>query len=588
MDEQSIGEPAESPGPREAEALHPTQADWILLAMRGLLAVVLFLQIWLFPLPMQQVRSIRYVLYVYGALILIEALFLWRRWILSAWPPVTLALDILLVLGTLFMSGGAISPLLPIILLPVLASSVRLGFSSGLGLNLAALAGYVLLVMRDAFAKTPGLDTAQLAALGGMILTIGTIGGLLAEQIALPAKQDIHRYEERIKQLRDQHSAATARAQVFYEMSRTLSVTMSYQRVLEGVLQGCRRLLDFTTGVVLLSASPDSLFLAASNGQRVEQQREINLVGGALSTCLATADPLLIRHLGRDAELQQVLALQKCRSGLCVPLRAGLRNYGVIVIGALNEDAYDESDLSQLAALSHFATIAIQNAQLYQDLREERDKIISAEENVRKELSRDLHDGPAQSLAAIAMNVELIKRLLADSRSSQAIAELDSLQELARKTAWDVRTMLFELRPIILETKGLVPTLEQYVQRFPETEEPRVHLDTGNFNRRLNPKTETTVFTIMQEAVNNARKHAKAKNIWLRLVQQGSDLMASVQDDGVGFDLEKVKASYEKRGSFGLLNMHERAQLVGGRTEIRSAPGRGTAVIITVPLEREN
>ncbi len=588
MDEQPRGAMAEAPGPGEAKPLHPTRADWTLLAMRSLLAAALLLQTWLSPLPAQQILPIRYALYAYGALILVETLFLWRRWLLTAWPQVTLALDILLVLGVLFLSGGATSPLLPIVLIPVVAISVRLGFSSGLGLNMAALAGYILLVMRDVFAKTAGLDPPQLAALGGMILTLGTIGGLLAEQIALPAKQDIHRYEERIEQLREQHNAASARAQVFYEMSRTLSVTMSYQRVLEGVLQGCRRLLDFATGVVLLSASPESLFLAASNGQRVEQQREINLVGGALSTCLATADPLIIQHLGRDAELQQVTALQKCRSGLCVPLRVGLRNYGVIVIGSLNEDAYDETDLSQLTALSHFATIAIQNAQLYQDLREERDKIISAEENVRKELSRDLHDGPAQSLAAIAMNVEFIKRLLAESRSTQAISELDSLQNLARKTAWDVRTMLFELRPIILETKGLVPTLEQYAQRFPETEEPRVHLDTGSFNRRLDPKAETTVFTIMQEAVNNARKHAKAKNIWLRLAQQGGDLVASVQDDGVGFDLEKVKASYEKRGSFGLLNMHERAQLVGGRTEIRSAPGKGTAVIITVPIERGN
>jgi signal transduction histidine kinase len=264
----------------------------------------------------------------------------------------------------------------------------------------------------------------------------------------------------------------------------------------------------------------------------------------------------------------------------------GLRNYGVIVVGSMNENAYKETDLSQLAALSHFATIAIQNAQLYQDLREERDKIISAEENVRKGLSRDLHDGPAQSLAAIAMNVEFIKRLLAENRPTQAVSELDALENLARKTAWDVRTMLFELRPIILETKGLVPTLEQYVQRFPDTEEPRVQLDTGGFTRRLDPKTETTVFTIMQEAVNNARKHAKGKHIWLRLEQKGTDLVASVQDDGVGFDVEKVKASYEKRGSFGLLNMHERAQLVGGRTEIRSAPGKGAAVIITVPLER--
>jgi signal transduction histidine kinase len=577
---------AEEPYPPQDDRLHATRADWVLLAVRALLGVGLLAQSWLAPVTGQQQGPVRSLLIAYLALVLVETLFLWRRWALAVWPQVTLVMDILLCLGVLYFSGGVPSPLIPILLIPVVATSMRLGFSGGLGFNLAALAGYVLLVMRDVFAKNPDLHLAQAIVYGGVILGVGTLGGLLAEQIALPAQEDIHRYEERIEQLRDQHNAASTRAQVFYEMSRTLSVTLSYQRVLEGVLQGCRRLLDFSTGIVLLSSGPESLFAAAFIGLRAgESQQEVRLAGGVLSTCLATADPLILDALGKDTELNQVMALQKCRSGLCVPLRVGLRNYGVIVLGSLSEHAYRETELSQLVALAHFATIAIQNAQLYQDLRDERDKIISATENVRKELSRDLHDGPAQSLAAIAMNVEFIKRLLVHE-PDHAMAELDSLEQLARKTSWDVRTMLFELRPIILETKGLVPTLEQYVQRFPETEEPRVHLDTGGFGRRLDPKAEMTIFTIMQEAVNNARKHAKAHNIWLRLQQQGSDLVASVQDDGAGFDVEAVKASYEKRGSFGLLNMHERAELVGGRTEIRSAPGKGAAVIITVPLER--
>jgi len=565
---------------------HPTRADWVLLGMRVLLGAGLLLAVWLIPPGRRLEGPTLYLLLAYLALIPLEALFLWRGWAQSVWPQITLAVDILATLAVIFMNGGVTSPLLPILLLPVVATSMRLGFSGGLGFNLAALAGYIVLVMHAVSIQDANLNIAAAVIFGGVILGVGTLGGLLAEQVALPAQEDIRRYERRIEELEGQYGSASTRAQVFYEMSRTLSVTLSYQRVLEGVLQGCRRVLDFSVGVVLLSAGPESLSCAAAVGLRSnESQREVQLAGGLLSTCLATADPQIVESLGKDVELNQIVAMQRCRSGLCVPLRAGLRNYGVIVLGSLNEQAYTASDLTQLVALAHFATIAIQNAQLYQDLREERDKIISATENVRKELSRDLHDGPAQSLAAIAMNVEFIKRLL-QHQPEQAMGELDSLEKLARKTSWEVRTMLFELRPIILETKGLVPTLEQYVQRFPETEVPRVQLDTGGFSQRLAPKAETTVFTIMQEAVNNARKHAKAKCIWLRLQQQGTELVASVQDDGVGFDLEAVQASYEKRGSFGLLNMHERAQLVGGRTEIRSAPGKGTAVIITVPLER--
>ncbi len=564
-------------------------ADWVLMLSRWVLCGSLILVNRLTRFPLQQQGATEYALFGYLALTLVEVVFLWRRWGMRAWPHITLALDIVLVLAVLFLNGGTAGPLLPLLLFPVMATSIRLGFTAGLGLNLAALAGYAVLVMRDSTMTDAGgraeLDLVRVGVFAGSLLIVAIFGGLLAEQVSQPAREEKRRLQDDVARWHGQFVAASKRARVFYDMSHTLSVTLSYQKVLEGVLQDCQRLLDFSAGVVLLSAGEEHLSIAASAGLRAgDAENQVHLGEGALSRCLSTGDPEILEHLGRDRELNQVVGLQRCRSGLIVPLRAAMRNYGAIVVGSISEQHYSRADLAQLVALAHFATIAIQNAQLYQDLREERDKIIRAEENVRKELSRDLHDGPAQSLAAIAMNIEYIKRLLVEE-PQQAVAELESLEQLARKTAWDVRTMLFELRPIILETQGLVPTLEQYVQRFPPTDPMQVHLDTGGFSQRIDPKAETTIFTIMQEAVNNARKHAKGKNIWLSLAQEGPSLVATVQDDGVGFDLQAVQASYEKRGSFGLLNMHERAQLIGGKTEIRSAPGKGTAVIITVPLE---
>ena len=559
-------------------------ADWVVMAFRWLLGLGLLLLNRLAPPNPAFQHLTEYILIGYLLFTLLEALFLWRGWALSLWPHLTLALDIGLVLAVLFLHGGGQSPLLPLLLLPLIAVGLRLGFSAGLGLNLAGLAGYGLLLMSDWMRQVPP-DMLRAGVMAFAILLTGLFG-LAAESLARPARETLRRLQEEAADLQARYQAASRQAQVFYEMAQTLSLTLSYQKVLESVLDDCRRLVDFSVGVVLLSAGPEDLLVAASSGLRFGSgEKGVHLTGnGRISAALATAEPLLLEHLGRDEELSQVVDLQRCRSGMLVPLRAGLRNYGAIVLGSMNERAYTLADLEKLVSLAHFATIAIQNAQLYEDLREERDKILRAEENVRKELSRDLHDGPAQSLAAIAMSAEYIKRLLSQD-PARALVELDSLEQLARKTAWDVRTMLFELRPIILETQGLVPTLEQYVQRFPASEGTQIHLDTDHFSRRLDPQVEATVFIIMQEAVNNARKHARAKNIWLRLREEGENLIASVQDDGVGFDLEAVKSSYERRGSFGLLNMQERARLIGGRTEIRSAPGQGTAVIITVPLE---
>ena len=143
--------------------------------------------------------------------------------------------------------------------------------------------------------------------------------------------------------------------------------------------------------------------------------------------------------------------------------------------------------------------------------------------------------------------------------------------------------MLFELRPLVLETQGLEVTLQQYLERF-QGSGPQIILDSAGVTANLDTKTEGTLFNIIQESINNALKYAKAQHVWVRLKQTPTTLEVTVQDDGRGFDLQKVLDSYEKRGSFGLLNIEERAKLIGGTSELISAPGHGTTVRVIVPL----
>jgi len=247
--------------------------------------------------------------------------------------------------------------------------------------------------------------------------------------------------------------------------------------------------------------------------------------------------------------------------------------------------SFNAEQVEQLTTLANYAIIALHNAQLIFDLKEERNKLISKEEMVRHQLARDLHDGPAQALAALTMNIEFIKRLL-ERDPGRVNAELDKMSALAKRTNHDVRTMLFELRPLVLETQGLLVTLEEYLDRFrnshPGTAIVLESAEMGDIH--LEAQVEGTLFNIIQEAVNNALKHAQANHIWVRLRREGINLLTVVQDDGVGFDLQKVLASYEQRGSFGLLNIDERARLVGGNAELESTPGKGTRVTILVPL----
>jgi signal transduction histidine kinase len=253
-----------------------------------------------------------------------------------------------------------------------------------------------------------------------------------------------------------------------------------------------------------------------------------------------------------------------------------------MLIASNHADAFNREQLGMLTALANYAIIALHNAQLIYDLREERSKLLSKEEEVRHQLARDLHDGPAQALAAITMNVEFIKRLL-QRDPERVMSELDKLGAMAKRTTHEVRTMLFELRPLVLETQGLDTTLREYLERF-KGNGTQIILESGEIDANLDTKTEGTLFNIIQESVNNARKYANAEHIWVRLKQTPQALEVTVQDDGRGFDLQKVLASYEKRGSFGLLNIEERAKLIGGMAELNSAPGQGTSVRVIVPL----
>lgn len=224
-----------------------------------------------------------------------------------------------------------------------------------------------------------------------------------------------------------------------------------------------------------------------------------------------------------------------------------------------------------------------ETARLTDALRIERDRLLRREVEVRTQIGRDLHDGPVQQVAVAVMTTQYVRRVA--QREPERLGEaLDDLQEQLQRTTQDLRTVLYELRPLGIAEEGLVSVLRQYVARMRITPRLRIHLEAPTMLRRLAPDHEAAVFIIMQEAVNNVRKHANARDVWLSLRDDASALCAEVRDNGVGFDVQQMQASYIQRGSFGLLNMHERAQLIGGSCTISSQPGQGTTVQLRIPF----
>lgn len=223
-----------------------------------------------------------------------------------------------------------------------------------------------------------------------------------------------------------------------------------------------------------------------------------------------------------------------------------------------------------------------ENDRLTSQLRIERDRLLRREVEVRTQIGRDLHDGPVQQVAVADLSVQYVRRVAehAPERLNQA---LDDLHEQLQRATRDLRSVLYELRPLGIAEEGLIVVLQQYLSKLGDAQGLRIHFAAPANARRLLPDHEAAVFIIVQEALNNARKHSKAQDVWITIQADANALTAEVRDNGRGFDLAQVQASYIQRGSFGLLNMSERAQLIGGACEMRSAVGDGTSVVVRVP-----
>ncbi|MEA3376378.1 MAG: GAF domain-containing sensor histidine kinase, partial [Chloroflexota bacterium] len=427
-----------------------------------------------------------------------------------------------------------------------------------------------------------------------VLLLASMVSSFIAEEVkkTLARKREKERQSERRKL-----DAAQKHSRLTFELASTLSATLNYDKVLKAALEvgekGMRELggEDGSQIAAVLLFTHDDLRVAASR-HLSPRDRDASFRGdeGAVGQALRSAEPVIVDSPVGDEALSKLISMHSCEQAIVVPLRAGFENFGVVIFGSSKPAVYTKDLENLLVAICNQAIVALQNAQLYQDLRDEKERIVAVEEDARKKLARNLHDGPTQCMASIAMQLNFVRKLIENGGDANEISEeLRKAENLARRTTKQIRHMLFTLRPLILETQGLRAALEQYVSKIAKTNGMTISLDIDpRAAKALDKETEGRVFYIIEEAISNARKHSQAENIWVRLrLQDDTTFLAEVEDDGDGFDVDAVQMTYDRRGSLGLVNMHERAAITSADLSISSAPGEGTRVRLVVPLSGE-
>ncbi|MBN1995628.1 MAG: GAF domain-containing protein [Anaerolineae bacterium] len=384
---------------------------------------------------------------------------------------------------------------------------------------------------------------------------------------------------------------------VLNDVARTLSSTLHLDEVLTRIMEQVDNLLNVEAGSLLLTdTETGNLVFQIALGDKASEVKPFQIPKGQgiAGEVALTGQPLMVADTSSDErhfkQLDQEIDFST-RNILCVPLILHDTVIGVLEVMNKRVGNFTQHDLELLNSVASYAAIAIDNARLHESVLAERDRVIEVVEQTRKELARDLHDGPTQLVAGIMMSLDFCKKAL--TRDPALLPqEFDRMQDLAGRASHQLRTALFELRPLVLETKGLGAALQTFIERRQKDigQTPRLtfKIETANPSgdiSRQDGKVEATIFAIVQETVNNAIKHAQANEIVVELKETPSAIYTQIKDNGKGFDVDKVMSNYEQRGSLGMVNLRERAELIGGDLAMQSVPGRGTRITIFVPKE---
>ena len=211
-------------------------------------------------------------------------------------------------------------------------------------------------------------------------------------------------------------------------------------------------------------------------------------------------------------------------------------------------------------------------------------RVIRAQEEERRRVAREIHDGPAQTLANIVLRLEIAEKLL-ELDPSRVKAELKDLKNLVRANLQDIRRIIFDLRPMALDDLGIVPAISKYLDNFQETYGINCQLLIEGRERRLLPAMEVALFRLVQEGMTNVAKHAHSTKVEIQLIYKEDWTITRIRDYGKGFE---VKSAMNAPGEhFGLVGMRERVEMFSGRFSIQSIIGKGTSIELSIPSNQE-
>jgi two-component system, NarL family, sensor kinase len=377
------------------------------------------------------------------------------------------------------------------------------------------------------------------------------------------------------------------------EVVQAVNSTLQLQSVLHLILDRAIEVMQADAGsIMILDESTGDLEVKAARGSRAAEVfgRSVKLGEGIAGWVALYGQPLLLVDGELDTRFHTICQRDDVRDALCVPLQADGAVVGVLSVNNRRGDGpFNEEDLRLLTALGSHVSLAIRNAALYEQTARQRhtmerllSSLVWAQEEERKRVSLEIHDGPAQTLYAALIRLQAYKALR-DANQEQAAAEFQEAERGIKETLAEIRRLIFDLRPMSLDEIGLVTALRQYAAKYEERHKVRVEVRVRGDERRLPVSLETALYRIVQEALTNIWKHSRASRASVIVTFEQGRCGVQIADDGIGFDVNAVGPNGQGE-HLGIAGIRERAEMIGGTLRIASAPGAGTTLLVSGPM----
>lgn len=485
--------------------------------------------------------------------------------------PYLLGLDILICASLLYLTGGWRSPFYAYAINPILVGAYiqqfKGAFVSATGLGLLALI-FQYFGSYDISEPLRMETLPRFAAIPVGLFLVASFSAIYFNVL------------DNLREELDLEKTQNERILAFYKACGAINSSLQLKKVLNLAVSNAYDLTDSKSAVLGLFYEEEGLeidpntILVRDNGKVYHDAELKNQVDGFVKYTAENNGPVLLNSA--DLEQDYLFGSSNIDSLICLPLVRKGKYIGLMA--CINpKSSANLNSLMLLEILGNLASAAIENARLL----EKGQNLMIVEE--RNRIARDMHDGLAQSLFSLILNIEVCEKLF-DSKPELVKQKIADLKKLAEHNLAGTRQYIYDLCPGDLKKLGLPKALDVYTKEFTSINGLKADFEIAGARKNLPQDIEKALYYITQEALSNARKHARAKNVCVQLSYSDRRVILSIEDDGHGFDVDETLTRIVDWKRKGLSNIRKRAKMLGGECTIDSDQWKGTRIEIVIPV----